>query len=264
MFFYLSKIYWAMAQPASAAAILVGLALVAMALSWRKVGTGFAALAFIILGLGIWSNVGAVIMQPLEDRFTRPAQVPEKVDGIIVLGGAFEGRVSEVRGWPELSESGDRFTEAAALALRYPDARILVSGGSGTIMQETAGDADLAPAFLGALGIDPSRIIAERDSRNTEENIDFSKALVSPQPDQTWLLVTSAFHMPRSVGLFRKAGWEVVPWPADYRTPGNEIPGLCRDDSMRCMRQLTTGIREWIGLAAYRATGRIDEIFPAP
>jgi uncharacterized SAM-binding protein YcdF (DUF218 family) len=68
--------------------------------------------------------------------------------------------------------------------------------------------------------------------------------------------------MPRSVGLFRKAGFEIVPWPVDYQTAGTERAGLAQDNALDSLRNLTLAIREWIGLVAYRATGRIDEVLP--
>ena len=264
MFYYASKIFWLLAQPVSAAAILVGFSLLLTAISWRRSAAATGTLAFLILGLSIWTNVGAVALQPLENRFRKPDQAPERVDGIIVLGGAFEGRVSGERGQPELNEGGDRMTEAAALALRYPQAKLLISGAGGTLIDDAPGDGELGADFLAPLGIDRARVLAENVARNTQENIALSRELAQPKPGETWLLVTSAFHMPRSVGLFRKAGWEVVPWPADYRAPGNERLGFCRDDSMRCLRQTTAAVREWIGLATYRLTGRIDAVFPAP
>ena len=102
----------------------------------------------------------------------------------------------------------------------------------------------------------------ENRSRNTDENARFARDMVNPQPGQTWLLVTSAFHMPRSVLLFEKAGFEVVPWPADYRTAGDETLGLAQDNEIDSLQNTAIAIREWIGLLAYRLTGRTDRFLP--
>src|SRR5690606_8417241 len=130
----------------------------------------------------------------------------------------------------ELNASGDRFVEAAILARRYPEARLIVSGGSGSVFLQGEGDADTAPRLLSGLGVEPERILLENKSRDTFENARFSFAMARPQPGETWLLVTSAFHMPRAVGAFRQAGFPVVPWPADYRTSGRERFGPAADN----------------------------------
>jgi uncharacterized SAM-binding protein YcdF (DUF218 family) len=204
------------------------------------------------------------MLNPLEERFQRTAALPGHVDGIVVLGGGFEGAINLVRGGYELNSGGDRFVETAILARKFPQAKILVSGGSGAMMLDGEGDADTAVRFLAALGIARERLILENQSRNTEENVMFSYRLANPRPGQTWLLVTSAFHMPRAVGLFRKAGFSVIAWPADYRTSGEEGIGLFRDNASDSLQNTTMGVREWLGLIAYRLSGKIDQLLPGP
>lgn len=264
MFFYASKIFWTFAQPISVIGLLLFISIVASIMKWRRLGIGSAIIALLILGLFGWTTAGSLMLLPLEQRFTRPATPPEKVSGIVILGGAFEGGINPVRGLQELNEAADRMTEGAILALRYPEARVIVSGASGTIMRERAGDAETAPPFFENLGIPGDRLILEGRSRNTEENARFSLELARPVPGETWLLVTSAFHMPRSMALFRKAGFEVVAWPTDYRTAGNESFGGCRENSASCLRIATLALREWLGLLAYWITGKIESPFPAP
>lgn len=264
MFFYLSKAFWFFIQPLNLTIILLlaGAALGAMRL--KRTGRAVSGAAVLLLVLCAWTSVGALMLNPLEERFARPAEMPARVDGVVVLGGGFEGAINLVRGGYDLNSGGDRFVEAAILARRFPDARVLVSGGTGTLVLEGEGDADTAPRLLTALGVDRTRLILENRSRNTYENAQFSREMADPKPGETWLLVTSAFHMPRSVGLFRKAGFDVVPWPVDYRTSGEEGIGLFRDNPADSLQTATMAIREWIGLAAYRASGRIDQILPAP
>ncbi|RUX98833.1 YdcF family protein, partial [Mesorhizobium sp. M7A.F.Ca.US.005.03.2.1] len=124
------------------------------------------------------------------------------------------------------------------------------------------GDAATAPRLLTALGVAADRMILENKSRNTYENAVFTKELVTPKPGETWLLVTSAFHMPRAKALFDKAGFATVPWPVDYRTSGREGVGLFRDNPADSLQATTMAIREWIGLFAYWLSGRIDQPFP--
>ncbi len=264
MFFLLSKAAWFCLQPLNLAILLLLLSLALGLIGRRRLGTAAAIGGVLILALAAWTSLGAQLISPLEERFQRPAALPAHVDGIVVLGGGLEGAINLARGGYEMNSGGDRFVEAAALARRFPNAKVLVTGGMGTVFLEGEGDGETAPRLLGALGVAPERLILESKSRNTAENATFSKALAQPKPGETWLLVTSAFHMPRSVGLFRKAGFPVVPWPTDYRTSGREGVGLFRDNEVDALQTTSVALREWIGLVAYWLSGRIDTPFPAP
>lgn len=264
MVFVLSKVFWALAQPLSLVAILIAASLAARWLSWRRTGTALSVLALTVLFVAAFTSAGALLLQPLEARHARPEPAPETVAGIIVLGGGLEGGINLVRGGHDLNGAGDRMVEAAILARRYRDAPIVISGGMGTLILEGEGDAETAPRLLGALGVPMERLILEPHSRNTYENAQFTRRLVLPREGETWLLVTSAFHMPRSVALFEKAGFSVLPWPVDYRTRGTETIELFSDNPTDALEGLTVAIREWIGLFAYWAMGRIDSPFPGP
>jgi uncharacterized SAM-binding protein YcdF (DUF218 family) len=264
MFFYLSKIFWTFAQPISLLLLLMIASLLAGLLRRRRSSLVLLAAGLLILGVFGWTTAGALMLKPLEQRFQRPATLPPNVAGIVVLGGAFEGRVNQVRGGYELGDAADRMTEAAMLALRYPQARLVISGGSGTILSQRAGDGETAPPFFEALGIPRARVIIDTQSRNTAENATEAKRVAAPAPGETWLLVTSAFHMPRSMALFREAGFPVTAWPVDFRTAGDESFGLCRDSELTCFKNATLALREWIGLLAYWLTGRIASPLPAP
>lgn len=261
MFFYLSKIFWLFIQPLNLAIFLLLAGLLAAAFGRRRLAASGSALAFLILALSAWTSLGAMMLNPLEERFAKPP-LPEKVDGIVVLGGGFEGAINLVRGGYELNSGGDRMVETAILARRFPEARVVVSGGTGELSLDGEGDADTAPRLLSALGVSADRLILENKSRNTYENAVFTRQMVAPKPGETWLLVTSAFHMPRAKALFDKAGFPTIAWPVDYRTSGKEGIGLFRDNPADSLQVTTMAIREWIGLAAYWLSGRIDRPFP--
>ncbi|RUX74441.1 YdcF family protein [Mesorhizobium sp. M7A.F.Ca.US.006.04.2.1] len=261
MFFYLSKIFWFFIQPLNLAIFLLLAGLLAVTIGRRRLAAAGSVLAFLILALSAWTSLGAMMLNPLEERFARPP-LPEKVDGIVVLGGGFEGAINLARGGYELNSSGDRMVETAILARRFPTAKVVVSGGTGALFLDGEGDAATAPRLLTALGVAADRMILENKSRNTYENAVFTKELVTPKPGETWLLVTSAFHMPRAKALFDKAGFATVPWPVDYRTSGREGVGLFRDNPADSLQATTMAIREWIGLFAYWLSGRIDQPFP--
>ncbi|WP_296744230.1 YdcF family protein [Mesorhizobium sp.] len=263
MFFVLSKVFWFFSQPLNLAIFLLLAGLSAASFGRRRLaGTG-GVLAFLILAVSTWTSFGAIIISPLEERFPRPS-APDHVAGIVVLGGGMEGQINLVRGGYELSTAGDRFVETAVLARRYPEAKVVVSGGSGELVLEGEGDAATAQRLLTALGVAPDRLILENKSRNTYENAAFTRALVSPKPGETWLLVTSAFHMPRAKALFDKVGFATVPWPVDYRTSGKEGVSLFADNPLDALETTTVAAKEWTGLVAYWLAGRIDQPFPGP
>jgi uncharacterized SAM-binding protein YcdF (DUF218 family) len=264
LFFFLSKTVGIMLLPTN---FLIGVGLVGMILlatRWASLGRRLMILSIALLAICGFSPVGNLLLYPLEQRFPPWDAARGTPDGIIVLGASIDADLSVAHGTPVVRSAADRIIAAAALAQRYPNARIVFSGGSANLLSNDAREADYAGAIFESLGIAKTRLIMERRSRNTLENAEFSKALVAPKPGERWLLVTSAYHMPRSVGLFRKAGFVVEPYPVDWRVGGRgdlltfsniAVDGLGRTD---------LAVREWIGLIAYRATGKTDELFPGP
>ncbi|CAH2404711.1 hypothetical protein MES5069_440089 [Mesorhizobium escarrei] len=185
MIYYLSKIFWLLVQPLNLAIILLLVALLAALVGRKKLFVTGSGLAFLILALSTWTSLGALMLNPLEERFPRPL-LPEKADGIVVLGGGMEGAVNFVRGGYELSASGDRMLAAAVLARHFPTAKVVISGGIAMI-GDGEGDAETAPRLFAALGVTADRLILEKESRNTYENAAFTRELVTPKPGETWL-----------------------------------------------------------------------------
>jgi uncharacterized SAM-binding protein YcdF (DUF218 family) len=264
LFFVLSKTLGYMMLPTN---FLIGIGLlgiILLATRFASIGRRLAIFSLVLLAVCAFSPLGNLLLYPLEARFPPWDAARGAPDGIVVLGASIEAELSAAHGTPVVRSSPDRIIAAAALALRYPNARVVFSGGSANLISNDAREADYAGAIFESLGIAKSRLIMERQSRNTQENAEFSKALVAPKAGERWLLVTSAFHMPRSVGLFRKAGFDVEPYPVDWRVGGRDdlftftsiaVDGLARTD---------LAVREWMGLLAYRATGKINELLPAP
>ena len=263
MFYLASKIFWLLAEPSAALALLLLLGLWMPILKRRRTGFGLIAVACVAFLLMNFTNIGLLILQPLEQRFPTPP-FPEHVDGIIMLGGGEDSEVSAARRIAELNENGDRFVEAARLALRYPGAKLVITGGIGDITGGGDGDAAIARRFFPPLGIPVSRLVLEGKSRNTEENALFTRALIGSTEGETWLLVTSAFHMPRAVGIFRKAGLPAIAWPSDFKTTGSESFGLSFMRPYLNQAAVSIGVREWIGLLAYKLSGKSDDLLPRP
>lgn len=267
MFFVLSKVVWFFAQPSSLmlAAIVAGLVL-ARGKRWPRFGIRLASASLALLiaaGLGPLANM---VILPLEQRFpSQHGRLPEgPIAGIIVLGGYEDGRITDARGTLTLNEAAERMTETAMLALRLPTVPVIVSGGSGAIVLDDKPAAAAIGRYLEGIGIAAARIRLEDKSRTTYENALFTGQMVGPRPGQRFVLVTSAAHMPRSVGTFRGQGFDVIPWPADFRTKD-------AGDALRPFGSLPAGLKrldeaamEWVGLLAYRVLGRTDALFPAP
>lgn len=260
--YVLSKLLWFVLRPGTFALLLSLLGLAAM---WRGRRWGrwplLAGLGFFVMVLA--TPVGPLMLIPLEERFARPATPPAHVDGVIVLGGAVDQTLTEARGIPALNGAAERMTEAVVLARQYPNARIVFTGGQGSLVHGTQTEADVARLLWSRMGLAEARVTYEDQSRNTHQNAVLSKALVQPAANETWLLVTSASHMPRSVGVFRRAGWNVVPWPVNYRT-GRSFAALYDAPFPERIGQFEGALREWVGLAAYWLMDRTDAPFPAP
>lgn len=263
MFFVLSKFFWLLAQPISVVLLLALGAIVFTLMHRRRLALAANSLVVLLVGLFAFTSLGYVLIQPLEDRFPVPQAMPDTVRAIIMLGGATKARPSTARQTVALNDAGERLTTTLWLAERYPMARIVLSGGGGLLSGETESEAETARRFFLAMGIEESRLVLEGESRNTIENAQFTRELLRGGAGPA-VLVTSAFHMPRSVGLFRAEGVDVVPWPTDYRSTGDQGLGFDIADPNSNFDTASKAIREWLGLLVYRLTGQIDDLFPAP
>jgi uncharacterized SAM-binding protein YcdF (DUF218 family) len=264
LFFVISKTLGIMALPTN---FMIGLGVIGLILLmtrfWR-LGRALMVVSLVLLAICAWSPLGKLLLYPLETRFPAWDASKGAPDGIIVLGGPIDADLSVTHGRPVVSASGDRIIAGAVLAHRYPNARLVYTGGNPNLVSHDAKEADYATELFEGLGIARTRLLMERSSRNTLENAEFSKAMVNPKPGERWLMVTSAYHMPRAVGLFRKAGFDVEAYPVDWKLgKGADIftfsniagDGLGRTDP---------AVREWMGLIVYRITGKTDAFLPGP
>ena len=263
MFLTAAKVTWFVVQPSS---LLLLLALTSIVMLWtRFAATGrrialVAALLFLVAGL---SPLGHLLILPLEERFARVELTADaQPTGIIVLGGAQDTLVSAARGVVALNEAAERIVEGVVLARRFPGAKLVFSGGSRRLFYTGAREAEAAAALFRNLGIDGRRFLLENRARDTYENALFTRDLVKPSVGERWLLVTSAAHMPRAMGCFRKVGFAVLPWPVDYRTRGIQDVGRFFDKPSGGLRRVDAATREWAGLAVYYLTGRTSALFP--
>ncbi len=254
--FYFAKLVWALTVPGNL--FLAGLICATWMLGRRGLrGVRLHALrALSLLALAIWfTPLAEWTLDPLEQWYRAPDPMPEHVDGIVVLGGWENILQLAAHGQPGFTPAAERFFKGVTLARRYPHAKIVFSGGSGDPLRPDLSGGAVAERAALEIGIPRGRLLIERKSRDTWENALLSKKLADPREGETWLLVTSASHMPRAMGCFRKAGWRVVPIPCDYVSTGSEwMPAI---DASVPLGRFQKGLHEWVGLAGYWVTGRI-------
>ena len=245
MLYFVSKCFWLIVQPAHLWFLLMVLGTVLLFTRRRRFGVGLLTVdALLILIVAVFP-VGTWLMAPLENRFPPLTQMPVHVDGVIMLGG-------------------DEDVAFADLARRYPKAKLVFAGGGPPLQKGVFHKADAVPNSSQWMGIDTSRIIFEPESRNTFEDVVKAKAIVHPMPGETWILVTAAFHMPRSVGVFQAQGWQVVPDPVGYRTGTAADDPVTNLDFAQNLTLLSVALKEWIGMLANCLLGHSESFFPGP
>ncbi|WP_332696525.1 YdcF family protein [Bosea sp. (in: a-proteobacteria)] len=262
MFFVLSKVIWFFASPVNLA--IAGLALASLLAFTRfaRPARWLGLFCITVLVALAFSPLPRILVRPLEDRFPQQAVNSGKVDGIIVLGGAIGVAREDI----VLNNAAARMTKAVELARAHPEAKLVFTGGGANLLSPVIRtEADGARLLFLGLGLPESRLVLEDQSRNTIENAVFTRRLVDPKPGERWLLVTSAWHMPRAMGVFRQAGFAVEAFPVDFLSSGE------RADFFRPYRKAARGLdiaddafKEWVGLVAYYLAGYSDALFPGP
>jgi len=257
LFFIASKLVGALIRVDTWIVVALGLIVLALVFHRRKLALATSAITFTALVTLAILPLGSLLLQPIEQSF--PTNPPlSRVDGIIVLGGGENARASACWDQVQINEGGERYTAALALAHRFPEARVLFTGGSGALrdlMGDINSEASMAGQSFNDLGVAPERLLLEGQSRNTAENARLSLAPAQPAAGEIWVLITSAFHMPRAMRSVEAAGWSnLVPYPVDYRISGfaNEIGW----NLTRNLLVLNIAIREKVGQLAYSMTGR--------
>jgi uncharacterized SAM-binding protein YcdF (DUF218 family) len=264
LFFVLSKTLGILLLPTDFL-IFVGIAgAILLGTRFARLGRRLMVVSLLLFAICGFSPLGSWLLFPLESRFPAWDAARGAPDGIVVLGGSIDADVSAARGVAVVRGAADRIVAAAALARQYPDARIVFTGGSSNLIENDPREADFAAEIFERLGVRRERLTIERRSRNTEENAEFTKAIAAPKNGERWLLVTSAYHMPRSVGLFRKAGFAVEPYPVDWRVGSRADLLRLSAVAIEGLQRTGLAVHEWIGLLAYRLTGKTSQLLPGP
>ena len=262
LFFWMSKCAWLVLSPDS---LLLILLIAVWGLLWRgkhkraKRWLGWVMMVILVIAL---FPVDEWVMYPLEKRFPTNPKLPDQVAGIIVLGGAEDPVRSGYWDQAEMGESTERILTFMALAKRFPQAKLIYSGGSGSLVNQGYSGSTTVQRLFQEQGMNLSRVTLERHARNTFENARNSKALAAPDPNETWILITSAWHMPRAVGVFHQVHWKVIPYPVDHWTNPGHLFRLDLDFAGH-LNKLTIGTKEWVGLLAYFVTRKTSTLFPS-
>jgi len=262
--FAISKILGFLSLPSNFLSLIGIVGIILLIARKKRVALAMLIVSCAGLVLAGLSPLPNLMLLTLSERFPPWNPAGRDPDGIIILGGVIEPNKSAMRGAIELNGAGERILAMLQLARRYPNARIIFSGGSDSVVREPIPEAPFAGKLLDEFGLSHDRVVLETSSRTTAENAEQTRKLVSPKPGERWLLVTSAFHMPRSVGAFRKVGFDVEAYPLDWRTVGPSDMTTPFDRLSRGLAIADIAMHEWTGLITYRLAGKTSELVPAP
>jgi uncharacterized SAM-binding protein YcdF (DUF218 family) len=262
MFFLLSKTVAFLLLPSNFLVLLGLVGIIPMAARRKRVGLGLVLTSVVLLAIAGWWPTGSLLTHALESRFP-PWTATRAPDGIVVSGGAINSRLSHEFGQAVLGDEADRVLAMAKLARAYPAARIVYSGGDASLRGNREPEANFVAPLHEGLGIPSDRVTLEPRSRNTAENAAFTKELVKPKPGELWLLVTSAQHMPRAIGCFRRVGFPVEAYPVGWRT-GRDANLAVPSTFGAALARFDSATHEWVGLIVYWITGRTSEFLPSP
>jgi len=252
VFYLASKLFWFLFAPSHVAVWLV---LAAAILLWRKrqrwalrcaIAAGAILVACGFTPFGIW------LMHPVENAYPRAA-LPAHIDGILILGGGTDARIFATRGAPNSSYGLARLMAGYQLARQHPEARVVFCGSTYNLPPERS-EAAVAGKILIALGLPPQRLLLEKTSLNTWHNFVNARALANAKDGESWVLVTSAFHLPRAMAISERVGWKMLPWPSDYSTGRGSRFSLM--DFTGNLERTDLAVHEGIGMLAYRLSGK--------
>ena len=261
-FFYLSKIIWIFVSPDSLLVFLLISSFLLILFKRQKAANLLIGLITASTLFLSFYSVGDWMLYPLESRYQHNPQLPEKVDGIIILGGSVNPNLSVEWQQLETNLSHERLSSFIQLSQRFPDAKLIFSGGNASMDRNRPTEAQIVENYFLNSGISAERLYIENKARNTAENVTYSKQLTNPDSSETWILITTAFHMPRAMGIFCQQNWAVIPFPVDHQTFPPELY-MAKFDLLGHASHLELAMHEWLGLLAYYASGKTNDLFPS-
>ena len=260
MSFYLSKILWLILNPFNIFILINFLIIILYVLSFRRLSITIFVINFLFLIIISILPIGNYLIYQIEKEYHSNTEIPENIDGIIILGGATDALMFKEYGQISLNGSAERLVESVDIIRKHQNAKVIFSGGSGILNRPDLGHSDVAKFFYKKMGLDTNRLIFENSSRNTYENILFSKKIIIPKKNEKWLLITSASHMKRAQLVAEKNNWNFIPYAVDFKNLKN-FKFIFNLNLLSNINSFQQGSHEWLGLISYYLMGRTSKIF---
>ena len=260
MSFYLSKILWLILNPFNIFILINFLIIILYVLSFRRLSITIFVINFLFLIIISILPIGNYLIYQIEKEYHSNTEIPENIDGILILGGATDALMFKEYGQISLNGSAERLVESVDIIRKHQNAKVIFSGGSGVLNRPDLGHSDVAKFFYKKMGLDTNRLIFENSSRNTYENILFSKKIIIPKKNEKWLLITSASHMKRAQLVAEKNNWNFIPYAVDFKNLKN-FKFIFNLNLLSNINSFQQGSHEWLGLVSYYLMGRTSKIF---
>ncbi len=260
MSFYLSKILWLILNPFNIFIFVTLISIFLYFVKLRKLSLIIFLINFVFITLISFLPIGSYLIYKIEKEYHSYIKPPDQVDGILILGGATNPLLYNEYDQISLNGSSERLVESVFIIKKFDRAKVIFSGGSGILNRPDFNHAQVAKSFYKKIGIEIDKIIFESNSRNTHENIIYSKKIANPKINENWLLITSASHMKRALLIADKNNWELIPYAVDFKNIKDFkfIPNLNLLSNLNSFQQ---GSHEWLGLVSYYLMGRTNKVF---
>ena len=258
MSFYLSKILWLIVNPFNIFIFITLFTMFLYFINFRRLSLIIYLINFIFIALISFLPIGSYLTYIIEKEFHTNTKIPKRVDGILILGGATNPLLFKEFDQISLNGSAERLVESVMIIRKFEKAKVIFSGGSGIVNRSDLDHSQVAKLFYKKIGVDINKIFFEDKSRNTYENIIYSKNIAKPKKNEIWLLITSAFHMKRSLLIAEKNNWKLVPYAVDFKNT-KEFKLTPNINLLSNLNSFQSGLHEWLGLVSYYLMGRTEK-----
>ena len=258
MSFYLSKILWLIVNPFNIFIFITLFTMFLYFINFRRLSLIIYLINFIFIALISFFPIGSYLTYIIEKEFHTNTKIPKRVDGILILGGATNPLLFKEFDQISLNDSAERLVESVMIIRKFEKAKVIFSGGSGIVNRSDLGHSQVAKLFYKKMGVDINKIFFEDKSRNTHENIIYSKKIAKPKKNENWLLITSAFHMKRALLIAEKNNWKLIPYAVDFKNI-KEFKLTPNLNLLSNLNSFQSGLHEWLGLVSYYLMGRTEK-----
>ena len=258
MSFYLSKVLWLIINPFNIFIFITMFTIFLYFIKFRRLSLIIFIINFNFLVFISFLPIGSYLIYNIEKEFHSNIKIPERVDGILILSGATNPILFKEYNQISLNDSAERLVESVMIIRKFEKAKVIFSGGSGFVNRSDLGHSQVAKLFYKKIGVDINKIYFEDKSRNTYENIIYSKSIAKPKKNENWLLITSAFHMKRALLIAEKNKWKLIPFAVDFKNI-KEFKLTPNLNLLSNLNSFQNGLHEWLGLVSHYLMGRTDK-----